>query len=62
MMVLSQRAMTLGAIVWGLSAHIAGTRFTLLTAAFLFCVTAVSLKKGSRITDNRVFAPEQQKG
>jgi MFS family permease len=61
MMVLSQGAMTLGAIVWGLSAHIAGTRFTLLTAAFLFCVTAVSLKEGSRITDNRVFAPEEQK-
>jgi MFS family permease len=61
MMVLSQGAMTLGAIAWGLSAHIAGTRFTLLTAAFLFCVTAVSLKEGSRITDNRVFAPEEQK-
>jgi MFS family permease len=43
MMVLSQGAMTLGAIVWGLSAEIAGTRFTLLTAAFLFCVTAGSL-------------------
>jgi MFS family permease len=39
MMVLSQGAMTLGAIVWGLSAEIAGTRFTLLAAAFLFCVT-----------------------
>jgi len=36
----AQRAMTLGAIAWGLSAHIAGTRFTLLTAALLFCVTA----------------------
>jgi MFS family permease len=43
MMVLSQGAMTLGAIARGLSAHIAGTRFTLLTAAFLFCVTAGSL-------------------
>jgi hypothetical protein len=43
MMVLSQGAMTIGAIVWGLSAEIAGTRFTLLAAAFLFCVTAGSL-------------------
>jgi MFS family permease len=41
MMVLSQGAMTLGAIAWGLSAHIAGTRVTLVAAAFLFCVTAV---------------------
>ena len=40
MMVLSQGAMTLGAIAWGLSAHIAGTRVTLVAAAFLFCVTA----------------------
>jgi MFS family permease len=40
MMVLSQGAMTLGAIAWGLSAHIADTRFTLLAAAFLFCVIA----------------------
>ena len=39
-MVLSQGAMTLGAVVWGLSAEIAGTRFTLLGAAFLFCLTA----------------------
>ena len=41
MMVLSQGAMTLGAISWGLTAHIAGTRVTLVAAAFLFCVTAV---------------------
>jgi hypothetical protein len=40
MIVLSQGAMTLGAIAWGLSAQIAGTRFTLLAAAFLFSVTA----------------------
>ena len=32
MMVLSQGAMTLGAVVWGLSAEIAGSRFTLLAA------------------------------
>jgi hypothetical protein len=43
MMVLSQGAMTLGAIAWGLSAQIVGTRLTLLAAAFLFCVTAVVL-------------------
>ena len=49
MMVLSQGAMTLGAIVWGLSAEIAGTRFTLLAAAFLFCVTAAVLMLLSRV-------------
>jgi Transmembrane secretion effector len=38
MMVLSQGAMTLGAVVWGLSAEIAGTRFTLLAAAFSLCL------------------------
>ena len=43
MMVLSQGAMTLGAIAWGLSAQVAGARLTLLAAAFLFCVTAVAL-------------------
>ena len=43
MMVLSQGAMTLGAIAWGLSAQIAGTRLTLLAAAFLFCVMTVVL-------------------
>jgi MFS family permease len=43
MMVLSQGAMTLGAIVWGLSAEIAGTRFTLLAAAALFFIAVVVL-------------------
>jgi Transmembrane secretion effector len=42
-MVLSQGAMTLGAIVWGLSAEIAGTRFTLSAAATLFSIAAVVL-------------------
>lgn len=41
MMVLSQGAMTLGGIVWGLSAEIAGTRTTLLVAALLLSLTAV---------------------
>jgi MFS family permease len=41
MMVLSQGAMTLGAIIWGLTAELVGTRLTLLTAAFLFLVAAV---------------------
>jgi MFS family permease len=49
MMVLSQGAMTLGAIVWGLSAEIAGTRLTLLAAAFLFCVTTGLLMTRFRI-------------
>jgi predicted MFS family arabinose efflux permease len=41
MMVLSQGAMTLGAIVWGLSAAVAGTRVTLIAAAFLFSIASV---------------------
>jgi MFS family permease len=41
MMVLSQGAMTLGAIIWGLTAELAGTRLTLLTAAFLFLITTL---------------------
>ena len=49
MMVLSQGAMTLGAIAWGLSAQIAGARWTLLAAAFLFCVTAGLLLPRFRI-------------
>jgi MFS family permease len=40
MMVLSQGAMTLGGVVWGVGAQIAGTRVTLWAAAFLF-LTAV---------------------
>jgi MFS family permease len=43
MMVLSQGAMAFGGIVWGLSAEIAGTRLTLLTAAFIFFVTVIIL-------------------
>jgi len=39
MMVLSQGAMTVGGVVWGLSAEIAGTRVTLLAAASLFFIT-----------------------
>jgi hypothetical protein len=38
------------AIAWGLSAQIAGTRLTLLAAAFLFCVTAVVLMVLFRIS------------
>jgi hypothetical protein len=41
MMVLSQGAMSLGAIIWGLSAELVGTRFTLLTAAFIFLIAAL---------------------
>jgi predicted MFS family arabinose efflux permease len=44
MMVLSQGAMTLGGIIWGLSAEMAGTQYTLLAAAFLFFIAvAVSM-------------------
>jgi hypothetical protein len=41
MMVLSQGAMTLGGVVWGLSAELTGTRITLLAAAFLFLTTVL---------------------
>jgi MFS family permease len=40
MMVLSQGAMTLGGVVWGLSAQMTGIRVTLLAAAFLFVIAA----------------------
>jgi MFS family permease len=41
MMVLSQGAMTIGGVVWGLTAEIAGTRPTLLAASLLFLITIV---------------------
>jgi hypothetical protein len=41
MMVLSQGAMTVGGIAWGLTGEIAGTRPTLLAAAFLFSFAVV---------------------
>src|SRR5260221_3830666 len=49
MMVLSQGAMTLGAIIWGLTAELAGTRLTLLTAAVLFLITVL----GSELLSTR---------
>jgi len=52
MMVLSQGAMTLGAIIWGLTAELAGTRLTLLTAAFLFLITVLGSMLFSRIFRN----------
>jgi len=52
MMVLSQGAMTLGAIIWGLTAELAGTRFTLLTAAFLFLITVLGSMLFSRMVRN----------
>jgi hypothetical protein len=51
-MVLSQGAMTLGAIIWGLTAELAGTRLTLLTAAFLFLITVLGSMLFSRIFRN----------
>jgi len=61
MMVLSQGAMTLGAIAWGLSAHIAGTRLTLLAAALLFCVTAVVFMLLFRIPRESSGSPDETK-
>jgi MFS family permease len=41
MMVLSQGAMTLGGVVWGVSAELTGTRVALLAAASLFLTTVL---------------------
>src|SRR5258708_1051047 len=41
MMVLSQGAMTLGGVVWGVSAQLTGTRVALLAAASLFLTTVL---------------------
>jgi MFS family permease len=49
MMVLSQGAMTLGAVVWGVGAQIAGTRVTLVAAAFLFLAIVLGSTLFSRI-------------
>src|SRR6266478_9908310 len=49
MMVLSQGAMTLGGVVWGVVAELTGTRLTLLTAAFLFLITVLGSMLFSRI-------------
>ena len=49
MMVLSQGAMTLGAIVWGVGAQIAGTRVILFAAAFLFLTAVLGSILWSRI-------------
>jgi predicted MFS family arabinose efflux permease len=61
MMVLSQGATTLGAIAWGMSAQIAGTRLTLLAAAFLFCITSVVLMLLFRIPREQSSSPDETK-
>jgi hypothetical protein len=58
-MVLSQGAMTLGAIAWGLSAQIAGTRLTLFAAAFLFCFTSLGLMLLFKIPREQSGSPEE---
>jgi len=58
-MVLSQGAMTLGAIAWGMSAQIAGTRSTLLAAAFLLCVTSVVLTLLFKIPREQSGSPDE---
>jgi hypothetical protein len=58
-MVLSQGAMTLSAIAWGMTAQIAGTRLTLFAAAFLFCVTSVVLMLLFRIPREKPGSPDQ---
>lgn len=49
MMVVSQGAMTLGAMIWGVGAPIAGTRITLVAAAFLFLIAVLGPLLFSRI-------------
>ena len=61
MMVLSQGATTLGAIAWGISAQIAGTRWTLFAAAFLFCVTSVVMMLLFRIPRDQSASPDETK-
>jgi predicted MFS family arabinose efflux permease len=55
MMVLSQGAMTLGAIIWGVGAQIVGTRITLVAAAFLFLITVFGSFLLSRIFEGHLF-------
>jgi hypothetical protein len=55
----SQGAMTLGAIAWGLSAQIAGTRLTLFAAAFLFCFTSLVLMLLFKIPREQSGSPEK---
>jgi MFS family permease len=50
MMVVSQGAMALGGIIWGFSGQIAGSRPTLLAAAFLFCAVTVGWLLVSRLS------------
>jgi len=59
MMVLSQGATTLGAIAWGISAQIAGTRLTLFAAAFLFCVTSLVMMLLFRIRRDQSAPPDE---
>jgi hypothetical protein len=61
MMVLSQGATTLGAITWGISAQIAGTRLTLFAAAFLFCVASVVMMLLFRIPRDQSASPDENK-
>jgi MFS family permease len=49
MMVLSQGAMMLGGVVWGVTAELTGTRVTLLAVAFLFLTTVLGSMLFSRI-------------
>jgi MFS family permease len=50
MMVLSQGAMTLGGVVWGVSAELTGTRVALLAAASLFLTTVLGSMLFPRIS------------
>src|SRR5258707_13098939 len=50
MMVLSQGAMTLGGVVWGVSAELTGTRGALLAAASLFLTTVLGSMLFPRIS------------
>jgi MFS family permease len=55
MMVLSQGAMTLGGVVWGVVAELTGTRVTLLAAAFLFLTTVLGSMLFSKIFESQLL-------
>ena len=55
MMVLSQGAMTLGGVVWGVGAQTAGIRVTLWAAAFLFLTTVLGSMLFSKIFESQLL-------
>jgi hypothetical protein len=55
MMILSQGAMTVGAVVWGIDAQIYGIRVTLWAAGFLFLITVFGRSPFSGIFSKVIY-------